>query len=115
MKLNNTLIREYLLGKQTLIQLATRFKCSTRTIQRHLDLVKISSKEISIKPRQVALICDCTSNCLQLPDFGKRKDKFLPKCFTKEKLLSKYSLQFTLFGGIVFIQFDHPNWLEVVF
>lgn len=78
-------------GKQTLAQLASKLKCSTKTIQRHLDGVINSKYQFNsklLKPRQIVLICDCTY-------FGTRKDKdglmVFKDWLTKEVLWWKFT------------------------
>ncbi len=58
-RLNNEKIwEEYSLGKQTYSQLAKRYNCSIRTIQRRIDSIEIK-KTIS-KPRKVIVLMDTT-------------------------------------------------------
>jgi hypothetical protein len=47
---------EYLHGKQTYSQLAEKHACSSKTIQRHIDCVKVEA--IGHKPREVIVLMD---------------------------------------------------------
>lgn len=49
---------EYTRGKQTYIQLANKYGCSNRTIQRKLDLYQI--KKPDVVPRKVIVLMDTT-------------------------------------------------------
>lgn len=60
------MFEEYVLGKQTLIQLAIKFKLSTRSVQRYLDQAKIP--ELTHRPRSIILVLDALY-------FGEKKDK----------------------------------------
>ena len=54
--------REYTKGKQTYVQLAARYGCSIRTIQRRLDKVEVTSGERGgkQKPGKVVAVMDTT-------------------------------------------------------
>jgi hypothetical protein len=82
-RLNPAIIwEEYTTGKQTYKQLAKKYKCSTRTIQRKIDLhnVLITEKE----PRTVIVLMDTT---YWGRDFGVMLFK---DAITKENLLKYY-------------------------
>ncbi|MDW5289188.1 hypothetical protein [Formosa sp. PL04] len=49
---------EYIRGKQTYIQLAQKYGCSKRTIQRKLDLYQV--KPVAIAPKKVIVLMDTT-------------------------------------------------------
>ena len=49
---------EYTQGKQTYKQLATKYNCSARTIQRRIDLHKVSIPKK--EPREVVVLMDTT-------------------------------------------------------
>jgi len=49
---------EYTKGKQTYVQLAEKYGCSVRTIQRRLDLHQVQKKDV--KPRKVVVLMDTT-------------------------------------------------------
>lgn len=55
---NDVLWKEYTDGKQTYSQLAQKYACSVRTIQRRLDKVNVSS--INKEPRRVVILMDTT-------------------------------------------------------
>lgn len=59
---NDELWQEYTKGKQTLTQLAARYGCSVRTIQRRLDKVKVKAEELEgdPKPKKVVIVMDTT-------------------------------------------------------
>ncbi len=59
---NENLWREYTEGKQTYGQLAARYGCSVRTIQRRLDKVEVGSfeKKVEGKRRKVVVVIDTT-------------------------------------------------------
>ena len=58
-RLNSNLIwKEYVDGKQTYVQLATKYNCSTKTIQRKLDSVVVSAK--TDFPSAVNILMDTT-------------------------------------------------------
>jgi len=73
---------EYLRGKQTYLQLAKKYNCSKRTIQRKIDLHKVS---ISVKEaREVVILMDTTY-------WGRNFGVMLFKdAITKENLLKYY-------------------------
>lgn len=74
--------KEYREGKQTYSQLAKKYKCSIRTIQRKIDLYK-SSYKIKI-PREVIVLMDTTY-------WGRNFGVMLFKdAITKENLLKYY-------------------------
>lgn len=50
--------KEYVEGKQTYSQLSEKYRCSIRTIQRHLD--KIKEKEFEKQSREVLVLMDTT-------------------------------------------------------
>lgn len=73
---------EYTQGKQTYLQLANRYKCSVKTIQRKLDKIKISQQEKL--PREVIVLMDTTY-------WGRNFGVMLFKdSITKENLLKFY-------------------------
>jgi hypothetical protein len=45
----------YTLGKQTYSQLATRYQCSTKTIQRKIDTIKIELKQVYVRVANVIM------------------------------------------------------------
>jgi DNA-directed RNA polymerase subunit RPC12/RpoP len=55
---NNLIWEEYTKGKQTYQQLATKYGCSKKTIQRRLDRVKVEPKTTS--PSVVNVLADTT-------------------------------------------------------
>jgi hypothetical protein len=58
-RLNSNLIwKEYVDGKQTYVQLATKYNCSTKTIQRKIDSVVVSAK--TDFPSAVNILMDTT-------------------------------------------------------
>ncbi len=83
---SDVILEEYLSGKQTYSQLANRFKCSTKTIQRKLDQALLSQN--TIFPSKVNVLMDTTY-------FGKQfgvmifKDSItgviLLKCYVKQE------------------------------
>ncbi|MBS1739018.1 MAG: hypothetical protein JST88_00620 [Bacteroidetes bacterium] len=73
---------EYTQGKQTYLQLANRYKCSVKTIQRKLDKIKITQQEKL--PREVIVLMDTTY-------WGRNFGVMLFKdSITKENLLKFY-------------------------
>lgn len=79
---NDLLWEEYHEGKQTYKQLAAKYNCSIKTIQRRLDLVKLSMKTITPKP--VIVLMDTTY-------FGRGFGVMLFKdAYTGQNLLKKY-------------------------
>ena len=79
---NDTLWIEYTKGKQTYSQLAQKYHCSVRTIQRKLDKVKIEKNEK--EPRKVIILMDTTY-------WGRNFGVMLFKdALTKENLLKYY-------------------------
>lgn len=73
---------EYTKGKQTYKQLAFKYKCSKRTIQRKLDLYKVSIPKK--QPRKVVILMDTTY-------WGRNFGVMLFKdSYTKENLLKYY-------------------------
>lgn len=79
---NSVLWEEYLRGKQTYKQLALKYNCSSKTIQRRLDLVKV--KLIQVKPRKVVVLMDTTY-------WGRGFGVMLFKdAYSKENLLKYY-------------------------
>jgi 5S rRNA maturation endonuclease (ribonuclease M5) len=82
-RLNNTVIwQDYVEGKQTYTQLAQRYNCSIKTIQRRIDKVEIANK--TAKPRKVVILMDTT---YWGRDFGVMLFK---DSYTKENLLKYY-------------------------
>ena len=79
---NDTLWKEYSEGKQTYSQLAQKYKCSIKTIQRRLDKVKIEKNYK--EPRKVIILMDTT---YWGRDFGVMLFK---DAYTKENLLKYY-------------------------
>ena len=58
-RLNNQILwQEYVEGKQTYIQLACKYACTSRTVQRRLD--KAGTKKISSSPKEVIVLMDTT-------------------------------------------------------
>lgn len=55
---NDLIWKDYLKGKQTYLQLATKYNCSTKTIQRKIDLVKVQ-RQASF-PNLVNVLLDTT-------------------------------------------------------
>lgn len=77
-----TLWKEYLSGKQTYTQLAKKYNCSSKTIQRKLDsyAVEVDEKE----PLKIVILMDTTY-------FGRGFGVMLFKdAYTKENLLKYY-------------------------
>jgi len=73
---------DYVAGKQTYLQLAEKYSCSIKTIQRRLDLVSVSIKEK--KPRKIIVLTDTTY-------WGRVFGVMLFKdAITKENLLKYY-------------------------
>ena len=73
---------EYLRGKQTYLQLATRYNCSKRTIQRQIDSYELSV--VSKSARHVVVLMDTTY-------WGRNFGVMLFKdAKTKENLLKYY-------------------------
>ena len=57
--MNNELIwQQYVAGKQTYAQLASAFGCSIKTIQRHLDMIKV--KQVPVLVKQIVVLMDTT-------------------------------------------------------
>ena len=82
-KINPSILwEEYSSGKQTYQQLALKYKCSTKTIQRKLDEYEIVIEEL--QPRSVVVLMDTTY-------FGRNFGVMLFKdAYTKENLLKYY-------------------------
>lgn len=82
-RLNNTVLwEEYTTGKQTYSQLAQKYKCSVRTIQRRLDKVKVEKTAKQV--RKVVVLMDTTY-------WGRNFGVMLFKdALTKENLLKYY-------------------------
>lgn len=79
---NELLWHEYQVGKQTYQQLATKHKCTIKTIQRRLDLFKLENT--LIQPREVVVLMDTTY-------WGRNFGVMLFKdALTKENLLKYY-------------------------
>jgi len=79
---NKILWDEYLYGKQTYSQLAIRYTCSVKTIQRRLDSILVELK--SKVPREVVVLMDTTY-------WGRNFGVMLFKdSLTKENLLKYY-------------------------
>ena len=58
-RLNNQVLwQEYVEGKQTYIQLASKHACSSRTVQRRLD--KIGIRVLSSSPKEIIVLMDTT-------------------------------------------------------
>ena len=73
---------EYLRGKQTYLQLAKKYKCSKRTIQRKIDLHQLTTN--AKKSREVIVLMDTTY-------WGRNFGVMLFKdAITKENLLKYY-------------------------
>ena len=78
----STLWSDYTKGKQTYKQLAKKYKCSKRTIQRKIDLHKVSIPKK--EPRKVVILMDTTY-------WGRNFGVMLFKdSYTKENLLKYY-------------------------
>lgn len=78
----NQLWKEYVEGKQTYIQLAQKYNCSIKTIQRKLDKINIENK--SKEPRAIIVLMDTTY-------WGRNFGVMLFKdALTKENLLKYY-------------------------
>jgi len=74
--------REYTEGKQTYAQLATKYNCSQRTIQRKIDLYRVVLPKI--EPKKVVVLMDTTY-------WGRTFGLMLFKdAYTKENLLKYY-------------------------
>jgi hypothetical protein len=74
--------QEYRVGKQTYEQLAKTYKCSKRTIQRKIDLFKVSTTKK--EPRQVIVLMDTSY-------WGRNFGVMLFKdAITKQNLLKYY-------------------------
>ncbi len=74
--------KEYIEGKQTYEQLAKKYNCSKRTIQRKVNLYEVSTPKI--KPRKVIVLMDTTY-------WGRGFGVMLFKdVITKENLLKYY-------------------------
>jgi len=85
--------QEYTKGKQTYEQLAKKYKCSKRTIQRKIDLHKISIPKK--EPRKVVVLMDTTY-------WGRNFGVMLFKdAYTKENLLKYYVIRET---NLLYIQ-----------
>jgi hypothetical protein len=82
-RINNDLVwDDYVKGKQTYSQLAQKYNCSIRTIQRRLDKVRISI--VLKEPRKVIVLMDTTY-------WGRNFGVMLFKdALTKENLLKYY-------------------------
>ena len=82
-RINEALLwEEYLRGKQTYLQLAEKYKCSKRTIQRKIDLHQLTLK--SKEPREVIVLMDTTY-------WGRSFGVMLFKdALTKENLVKYY-------------------------
>lgn len=82
-RINNSILwEEYVKGKQTYSQLADKYQCCIKTIQRRLDKVKTEIEKKS--PRKVIVLMDTTY-------FGKNFGVMLFKdSITKENLLKYY-------------------------
>lgn len=86
---SGTIWQEYTKGKQTYEQLANKYKCSKRTIQRKIDLHKISIPKK--EPRKVVVLMDTTY-------WGRNFGVMLFKdAYTKENLLKYYVIRETNF------------------
>lgn len=73
---------EYIVGKQTYKQLALKYNCSVKTIQRRLDQVKVETLEIT--PKKVVVLMDTTY-------WGRGFGVMLFKdAYSKENLLKYY-------------------------
>ena len=64
------LLAEYIKGKQTYNQLAQKYNCSKRTIQRKIDLYQVSIPKK--EPRKVVILMDTTKYSMQ-----KKRQSFL--------------------------------------
>lgn len=82
-RLNNSEIWEdYVKGKQTYLQLAEKYRCSVRTIQRRIDSIKVI--KIAKEPKQIIVLMDTTY-------WGRNFGVMLFKdAITKENLLKYY-------------------------
>ena len=101
-----TIWQEYTKGKQTYEQLATKYKCSRRTIQRKIDLPKISIPKK--EPRKVVILMDTTY-------WGRNFGVMLFKdAYTKENLLKYYVIRETNFLYIQGINELESQGFEVV-
>jgi hypothetical protein len=79
---NNILWKEYVEGKQTYLQLAQKYSCSIKTIQRRLDRVKVENKART--PKNVIVLMDTTY-------WGRNFGVMLFKdALTKENLLKYF-------------------------
>ena len=79
---SDTIWNEYIKGKQTYLQLAKKYNCSTKTIQRKIDQHKVIIPEK--EPRKVIVLMDTTY-------FGRTFGVMLFKDnYTKENLLKYY-------------------------
>ena len=79
---SSTIWNEYINGKQTYEQLAKKYNCSKRTIQRKIDLHKVSIPRK--EPRKVVVLMDTTY-------WGRNFGVMLFKdAYTKENLLKYY-------------------------
>jgi hypothetical protein len=79
---SSTIWNEYINGKQTYEQLAKKYNCSKRTIQRKIDLHKVSIPKK--EPRKVIVLMDTTY-------WGRNFGVMLFKdAYTKENLLKYY-------------------------
>lgn len=79
---SSTIWNEYINGKQTYEQLAKQYNCSKRTIQRKIDLHKVSIPKK--EPRKVVVLMDTTY-------WGRNFGVMLFKdAYTKENLLKYY-------------------------
>lgn len=76
---------EYTKGKQTYAQLALKYNCSKRTIQRKLDLYQVIKTNVT--PKKVVVLMDTTY-------WGRSFGLMLFKdAYTKENLLWYYGNQ----------------------
>jgi hypothetical protein len=82
-RLNNAQFwQEYVKGKQTYLQLSTKYNCSIKTVQRRIDLHKFAFDKP--KPRSVIVLMDTTY-------WGRKFGVMLFKeNSTKENLLKYY-------------------------
>jgi hypothetical protein len=79
---NENIWSDYVVGKQTYLQLAQKYSCSIKTIQRRLDQVSVSLKLKN--PRKIIVLTDTTY-------WGRVFGVMLFKdAITKENLLKYY-------------------------
>jgi len=103
---SRTIWQEYTKGKQTYEQLANKHKCSKRTIQRKIDLHKISIPKK--EPRKVVVLMDITY-------WGRNFGVMLFKdAYTKKNLLKYYVIRETNFLYIQGINELKSQGFEVV-